>query len=226
MTARNVPTDFDVVVVGAGFAGLYMLHRLRGLGFTTTVIESADDVGGTWYWNRYPGARCDIESIDYSYSFDHELQTEWQWSERYATQPEILRYLGHVAVFRAIVPHGKPLKDLPDFKANHYVDELAAARWKKSVKPSSSESSGRRYTCSAASPSGPRVVVSACSAGVAARSAETSRATAGSTRSQLSRTSNDGTVETTSTIRGSRSARRSDTGAPETVSRTPSASAT
>ncbi len=90
-------TDFDVVVVGAGFAGLYMLYRLRALGFTATVLESADDVGGTWYWNRYPGARCDIESIDYSYSFDAELEKEWQWSERYATQPEILRYLGHVA---------------------------------------------------------------------------------------------------------------------------------
>jgi len=89
--------ELDVVVVGAGFAGLYMLHRLRGLGFSAKVIESADDVGGTWYWNRYPGARCDIESIDYSYSFDPELQREWQWSERYATQPEILRYLGHVA---------------------------------------------------------------------------------------------------------------------------------
>jgi len=89
--------DIDVVVVGAGFAGLYLLYRLRGLGFPTKVIESADDVGGTWYWNRYPGARCDIESIDYSYSFDPELETEWQWSERYATQPEILRYLGHVA---------------------------------------------------------------------------------------------------------------------------------
>ena len=99
MRAANGPgdLDFDVVVVGAGFAGLYALHRLRGLGFSTTVIESADDVGGTWYWNRYPGARCDIESIDYSYSFDPELQAEWQWSERYATQPEILRYLGHVA---------------------------------------------------------------------------------------------------------------------------------
>src|SRR5262245_23242253 len=103
MTARNLrpgppgDVDFDVVVVGAGFAGLYMLHHLRSLGFATTVIESADDVGGTWYWNRYPGARCDIESIDYSYSFDPELQAEWQWSERYATQPEILRYLGHVA---------------------------------------------------------------------------------------------------------------------------------
>jgi len=89
--------DLDVVVVGAGFSGLYLLHRLRGLGFSAKVLESADDVGGTWYWNRYPGARCDIESIDYSYSFDPELETEWHWSERYATQPEILRYLGHVA---------------------------------------------------------------------------------------------------------------------------------
>jgi cation diffusion facilitator CzcD-associated flavoprotein CzcO/acetyl esterase/lipase len=89
--------DVDVVVVGAGFAGLYLLHRLRGLGFTVKVLESADDVGGTWYWNRYPGARCDIESVDYSYSFDAELESEWKWSERYATQPEILRYLGHVA---------------------------------------------------------------------------------------------------------------------------------
>ena len=89
--------DVEVVVVGAGFAGLYLLYRLRRLGFSTKVIESADDVGGTWYWNRYPGARCDVESIDYSYSFDPELEKEWQWSERYATQPEILRYLGHVA---------------------------------------------------------------------------------------------------------------------------------
>ncbi len=93
--ARRI--ERDVVVVGAGFAGLYLLHTLRSLGFSTTVLESADDVGGTWYWNRYPGARCDIESIDYSYSFDPELEKEWQWSERYATQPEILRYLGHVA---------------------------------------------------------------------------------------------------------------------------------
>ena len=87
----------DVVVVGAGFAGLYMIHRLRGLGFSVQGLESADGVGGTWYWNRYPGARCDIESIDYSYSFDADLEKEWQWSERYATQPEILRYLNHVA---------------------------------------------------------------------------------------------------------------------------------
>jgi cation diffusion facilitator CzcD-associated flavoprotein CzcO/acetyl esterase/lipase len=89
--------DVDVVVIGAGFAGLYMLHRLRGAGFTTTVLEAADDIGGTWYWNRYPGARCDIQSVDYSYSFDPELDDEWEWSEKYATQPEILRYMHHVA---------------------------------------------------------------------------------------------------------------------------------
>ncbi len=89
--------DPDVVVVGAGMAGLYLLHRLRNEGFSATCLETADDVGGTWYWNRYPGARCDIQSIDYSYSFDPSLETEWTWSERYATQPEILSYLQHVA---------------------------------------------------------------------------------------------------------------------------------
>lgn len=89
--------DTDVVVVGAGFAGLYLLHRLRNAGFSAVVLEAADGVGGTWYWNRYPGARCDIESVDYSYSFDPELDEEWKWSERYATQPEILRYVNHVA---------------------------------------------------------------------------------------------------------------------------------
>ena len=88
--------ELDVVVVGAGFAGLYMLHRLRQLGFSATVLESADDVGGTWYWNRYPGTRCDIPTTDYTYSFDPELEAEWTWSEKYATQPEILRYLQHV----------------------------------------------------------------------------------------------------------------------------------
>ena len=88
---------YDAVIVGAGLAGLYMLHRLRGLGFSARVYEAGDDVGGTWYWNRYPGARCDIESMDYSYSFSEELQQEWRWSERYAAQPEILRYINHVA---------------------------------------------------------------------------------------------------------------------------------
>jgi cyclohexanone monooxygenase len=87
----------DAVVVGAGFAGLYMLVRLRELGYTMQCFEAGDDVGGTWYWNRYPGARCDIESLEYSYSFDEDLQQEWDWSERYSAQPEILRYIHHVA---------------------------------------------------------------------------------------------------------------------------------
>ena len=87
----------DVVVVGAGFAGLYLLHKLRGLGFSVKVFEQGGDVGGTWYWNRYPGARCDVESMQYSFSFDERLQQEWDWSERYAPQPEILRYASHVA---------------------------------------------------------------------------------------------------------------------------------
>jgi len=89
--------ELDVAVVGAGFAGLYMLYRLRRLGLRARVFEQGPDVGGTWFWNRYPGARCDIESIDYCYSFSRELLSEWTWTERYATQPEILRYLQHVA---------------------------------------------------------------------------------------------------------------------------------
>ena len=97
MTASIGPGRYDAVVVGAGFAGMYSLLRLRELGFRSAVFEAADDVGGTWYWNRYPGARCDIESMDYSYSFSPELQQEWEWTERYATQPEILRYANHVA---------------------------------------------------------------------------------------------------------------------------------
>jgi cation diffusion facilitator CzcD-associated flavoprotein CzcO/acetyl esterase/lipase len=92
-----VPADVDAVVVGAGFAGLYMLYRLRQLGFAVQAFDTADDVGGTWYWNRYPGARCDIATTDYSYSFDPDLEREWTWSEKYATQPEILSYLGYVA---------------------------------------------------------------------------------------------------------------------------------
>ena len=87
----------DAVIVGAGFAGLYMLHKLRGLGLSARIFEAADGVGGTWYWNRYPGARVDIESQEYSYSFSDELADEWTWSERYASQPELLRYLNHVA---------------------------------------------------------------------------------------------------------------------------------
>ena len=89
--------ELDAVIVGAGFAGLYMLHRARGIGLTARVYEAGAGVGGTWYWNRYPGARCDVESMDYSYSFSEELQQEWRWSERYSSQPEILRYANHVA---------------------------------------------------------------------------------------------------------------------------------
>jgi cation diffusion facilitator CzcD-associated flavoprotein CzcO/acetyl esterase/lipase len=93
----TAPRDLDAVVVGAGFSGLYLLHRLRGLGFSVKVFDAAGDVGGTWYWNRYPGARCDIPTTDYTYSFDPELEEEWTWSEKYATQPEILEYLRFVA---------------------------------------------------------------------------------------------------------------------------------
>jgi len=91
------PEQFDVVIVGAGFAGLYALHRMRSSGLRAVVLEAAGGIGGTWYWNVYPGARCDVESYEYSFSFDETLQQEWRWSERYATQPEILRYLNHVA---------------------------------------------------------------------------------------------------------------------------------
>ncbi|MEZ7236514.1 NAD(P)/FAD-dependent oxidoreductase [Rhodococcus sp. GXMU-t2271] len=90
-------SDVDVVVVGAGLAGLYAMHKLRGQGLSVQGFEAASGVGGTWYFNRYPGARCDVESVDYSYSFDESLQQEWDWSERYATQGEILAYLEHVA---------------------------------------------------------------------------------------------------------------------------------
>jgi cyclohexanone monooxygenase len=88
---------YDTVVIGAGFAGMYMLHRLRQQGLSVRVYEQGDGVGGTWYWNRYPGARCDVESMQYSYSFSDELQQQWDWSERYAPQPEILKYANHVA---------------------------------------------------------------------------------------------------------------------------------
>jgi len=97
VTGPEVDVEFDVVVVGAGFAGMYLLHRLRERGYSVRVYEAGSTVGGTWYWNRYPGARCDAESLAYSYSFSPELEQSWQWSERYATQPEILAYAEHVA---------------------------------------------------------------------------------------------------------------------------------
>ena len=95
--SSEITATYDAVIVGAGFAGMYMLHKLRGLGFSARVYDAAGGVGGTWYWNRYPGARCDVKSVDYSFSFDPQLEQEWEWSEKYATQPEILRYANHVA---------------------------------------------------------------------------------------------------------------------------------
>ena len=89
--------SFDAIVIGAGFAGLYAVHRCVSEGLTVLGMEAAPSVGGTWYWNRYPGARCDVESVDYSYSFDDDLQGSWTWTERFAAQPEILAYLDHVA---------------------------------------------------------------------------------------------------------------------------------
>ena len=95
--AESHSDSYDAIIVGAGFAGLYMLHRFNQQGLQARVIEAGDGVGGTWYWNRYPGARCDIPSVEYSYQFSDELQQQWQWTERYATQPEILKYANHVA---------------------------------------------------------------------------------------------------------------------------------
>ena len=123
-TEATRPTDFDAVVVGAGFAGIYALYRLRALGLAVQGLEAAADVGGTWYWNRYPGARCDVESLSYSYSFSRQLESEWLWSDRYATQPEILRYLQHVVErfeLRPLIRFGTRL-------AAARLDE-SAARW-------------------------------------------------------------------------------------------------
>src|SRR5882724_6459236 len=97
MSSPTRSSEVDAVVVGAGFAGMCMLHRLRRSGFSARVFEAGGGVGGTWYWNRYPGARCDVESMEYSYQFSEELQQEWQWTERYSGQPEILKYANHVA---------------------------------------------------------------------------------------------------------------------------------
>ena len=90
-------TKLDAVIVGGGLAGLYTIHKLRGMGLSVRALEAGDGIGGTWFWNRYPGARCDVESLEYSYSFSDELQQEWKWPERYGTQGEILKYIEHVA---------------------------------------------------------------------------------------------------------------------------------
>lgn len=96
--------SYDAIVIGAGFSGLYALIKLREMGLTATLLEAAPSIGGTWYWNRYPGARVDVESVDYSYSFSEDLQQEWSWSERYAGQEEILDYLHHVATRFGLTP--------------------------------------------------------------------------------------------------------------------------
>jgi len=116
--------QLDILVVGAGFAGMYMIYRARELGLRVLAVDRAGDVGGTWYWNRYPGARCDVTSLDYSYSFSEELQQEWRWSEKYATQPEILAYARHVA-------DRFSLREMIEFNTSvtkaHYDEQ--AARW-------------------------------------------------------------------------------------------------
>jgi len=95
--SENKHETFDAVIVGAGFAGLYALHRLTEMGLSAIVLEQGDGIGGTWYWNRYPGARCDVESLQYSYSFSDEVHREWDWSERFASQAEILKYINYIA---------------------------------------------------------------------------------------------------------------------------------
>ncbi|MBH66718.1 MAG: cyclohexanone monooxygenase [Rhodospirillaceae bacterium] len=96
-TAKANSTDFDVIIVGGGLAGLYSIYRFRKMGLKVRAFEAGDGVGGTWYWNRYPGCRCDVESMEYSFSFDEHLQQDWKWPERYGTQPVILEYINHVA---------------------------------------------------------------------------------------------------------------------------------
>ncbi|NJP94246.1 NAD(P)/FAD-dependent oxidoreductase [Nonomuraea sp. FMUSA5-5] len=127
MTEASIETgsSFDAVVIGAGFSGMYMLHRLRGLDLTARLYEAGDGVGGTWYWNRYPGARCDVESVEYCYSFSEELQQAWDWTERYPSQPEILRYAEHVADrfdLRRDMRFGR--------RVNRAAYDAAGARWR------------------------------------------------------------------------------------------------
>ena len=94
---RSTPDQVDVIIVGAGFAGMYLLELMRENGFDAVALEQGSGVGGTWYWNRYPGARCDVESMQYSHQYLPELEQECDWSERYASQPEILAYANEIA---------------------------------------------------------------------------------------------------------------------------------
>ena len=123
--AATVPTHYDAIIVGGGFAGLYSLHKLRSLGLKARVYEAGDGVGGTWFWNRYPGARVDIQSLEYSYQFDEDLQQEWNWSEKYSPQSELLGYANHVA---------DRFKLWPDIQLNTRVNSAhfdeAAGHWR------------------------------------------------------------------------------------------------
>ena len=141
--SQSVQTDRDVVVIGAGFAGLYAVHKLTGLGFDVVGFERGEDVGGVWYWNRYPGARCDCESYYYSYSFSDELQQDWSWSLRYSEQPEILRYLQHVADRFDLRRHFR-------FQASveQAVFDEATSRW--TVRASNGDVVSARFVISAA----------------------------------------------------------------------------
>jgi cation diffusion facilitator CzcD-associated flavoprotein CzcO/acetyl esterase/lipase len=133
---RPSPLELDVAVVGAGFSGLYLLHRLRSAGFSVRAFDEAGDVGGTWYWNRYPGARCDIPSTDYTFSFDPELEQAWTWSEKYATQPEILDYL------RFVADRYDLRRDLQlETRVEAAVWDEASARWRLRT------STGQEVTC-------------------------------------------------------------------------------
>ena len=121
MAALGEMPDYDAIVIGAGMSGLYQLYRLRELGMSVRVFEAGTGVGGTWYWNRYPGARFDSESYSYSYSFSQELLAEWNWSEHFSGQPETLRYLNHVA-------------DRFDLRRDiQFRSRVAAAHWQEAV---------------------------------------------------------------------------------------------
>src|SRR6478735_5734063 len=115
----------DVAIIGGGLGGLYAVHRLRKLGLKVRAYEAGSGIGGTWFWNRYPGARCDVESLEYSYSFSDELQQEWKWPERYGTQPEILKYINHVAdrfdLRRDVQLNTRIKSALFDGKANEWI---------------------------------------------------------------------------------------------------------
>ncbi|MPZ36076.1 MAG: NAD(P)-binding protein [Rhodospirillales bacterium] len=137
------PRQLDVVIVGGGLAGLYAIHRLRGMGLRVRAYEAGSGVGGTWFWNRYPGARCDVESLEYSYSFSDDLQQDWKWPERYGNQPEILQYINHVAdrfdLRRDVQLNTRVTSALFDSKAGEWI-----------VRTDTGEEIGARYCVMAA----------------------------------------------------------------------------